>query len=212
MSAITNRTQTTKAVRESWHLEDYPRQAIETSRDLWDSFDVKLHPKLVEVKKMIQLWYNVYPETGGGIILAGDCGCGKTHLLRAIAQLYGLGAKYCNECDLIASIQDTYNDKGSELSLFKEAGRAELLIYDDLGAYRATDKNIEWLQGIYYNLFNTRCSCWKPFMIATNLNDADGSLEARLGKRVYSRIAGALANSQFYVDMFGVPDYRLKEF
>ena len=113
---------------------------------------------------------------------------------------------------MIGAIQDTYSDNGSELKLFKRIEQVELLIYDDLGAYRATDKNIEGLQGIYYNLFNTRCENGRPFMITTNLNDSDGSLEARLGKRVYSRVAGALENSQFYVDMFGVPDYRLKDF
>ena len=144
--------------------------------------------------------------------MAGGCGCGKTHLAKAIAQLYGPSARYWNEVDLIGAIQDTYNNDGSELKLFKQIGQFELLIYDDLGAYRATEKNIEWLQGIYYNLFNTRCENKQPFMITTNLSDADGSLEARLGKRVYSRVAGALANSQFYVDMFGVPDYRLRNF
>ena len=180
--------------------------------DLWDSFDVKSHPKLGIAVETIKLWYSAFPGSGG-IILAGNCGCGKTHLVKAIAQLYSLNAQYWNEVNLIGAIQETYNENGSELKLFKQIEQVELLIYDDLGAYRATEKNIEWLQGIYYNLFNARCEKKKPFMIATNLNDLDGSLGARLGKRVYSRVAGALlAKSQFYVDMFDVPDYRLKDF
>ena len=207
-----SRTQTTKAVRESWQAEDYPREIIITSRDLWDNFNVEISSKLAIAVEIVSHWYSVFLGEGGGIILAGDCGCGKTHLLRAIAQLYSLNAQYWNEVDLIGAIQETYNANGSEFRLFKQIDRFELLIYDDLGAYRATDKNIEWLQGIYYNLFNARCENRRPFMIATNLNDADGSLEGRLGKRVYSRVAGALASSQFYVDMFGVPDYRLKDF
>ena len=206
-----NRTQTTKAARESWRLKDYPREIIETSRDLWDSFDAEIHPKLGNAVKIFQLWYSAFPVSGG-IIFAGNCGCGKTHLAKAIAQLYGLNAKYWNEAELIGTIQDTYSGNGSEFKLFHRIDQAELLIYDDLGAYRATEKNIEWLQGIYYNLFNARCENKRPFMITTNLNDFDGSLEARLGTRVYSRVAGALEKSQFYVDMFGVPDYRLKDF
>ena len=93
--------------------------------------------------------------------------------------------------------------------------RARILVYDDLGTYET--KNLDWVQGIYYNLFDGRKEAGAGLLITTNLpletlqNGAFNSpLEDRMGKRVFSRVMGQVERLTNYVDLFGVPDYRTR--
>jgi hypothetical protein len=49
-------------------------------------------------------------------------------------------------------------------------------------------------------------------MITTNYSDGDGGLGELVGARLYSRLCGAVRDKRFYVDMFEVPDYRMRGF
>lgn len=197
--------------------------SIKSSRRLWESFNSDRHPALQKAVKVIKRWYKERIEQGGAIILAGNCGSGKSHLANAIYEIYGFGAVMWNEIELVKAIQSGYGGGGrSEESIYTHCRRAKLLVYDDLGAY--TTQNLEWMQGIYYSLFNARQEAGLATFITTNIPLAQSEtkynaenkpvvltwspLEERLGLRCYSRVMGAVDDLQYYVDLFDVPDYR----
>lgn len=152
---------------------------------------------------------------GGALILNGGYGCGKTHLARAIAQMYGFYAVFVEEENLFCSIKDSYDSHSeSEYRILGRLERAKLLVFDDLGAYNTN--NMPWVQNIYRGVFNDRVQCGLPFIITTNLsfkaNGGPSEFEERVGGRNYSRIMGAVGSAEYYINLFGVPDYRLKGF
>lgn len=192
------------------------RQVVEGCRRRWESFDSDRHPDLVKAIKAIKKWYNQRLALGGALIIAGGFGCGKTHLAQALADLYGWKAVFFEETKLFKSIQESYGGYGeSEASLIKRAWRSPLLIFDDLGSYK-TDR-LDWVQNIYRQLFDRRFEEGKAYLITTNLSlkagpDGRSEIEQRVGGRNFTRIMGAVEHSEFYVNLFNVPDYRLRNF
>lgn len=193
-----------------------PKHIITGNLDKWRSFDWQHHPDLLAAKRVIVDWSKGEATEGGGLILVGNCGCGKSHIARAIAEARGPLARYVNEIELVKSIQATYSDGNgkSEESILFRLQQSELLIFDDLGAYET--KNLEWIQGIYYALFNDRKERGRAMLITTNLplfDHTGGSpLEDRVGARTFSRILGQVGGRQNFIDLFRVPDYRVKDF
>jgi len=190
-----------------------PAHVIDGSRAMWDSFNSDRHPKLQEAVRIIKKWYNQRLDVGGALIIAGGYGCGKSHLAKAVADLYGWQAVFYEETKLFKAIQQGYGGHGdSEHTIFMKARRAPLLIYDDLGSYE-TD-NDAWIQNIYRQLFDRRFEEGKGFLITTNLalKGTPSEFEERVGGRNFTRILGAVEHPEYYVNLFGVPDYRLRHF
>jgi DNA replication protein DnaC len=186
---------------------------LETSRELWDSFNSDRHPKLQQAVKVIKKWYNERIDKGGALVLAGGYGCGKSHLAKAIHQMMGPLSTLWYEPDLFGTIQDTYNNNGeSEYQLIKQIRRHKLLVIDDLGSYEVKPESERWVRGIYQKLIDSRHEEGKGLLITTNLDDTKGELEERLGERCYDRLVGALEVGEFYVSLFGVPSYRRRNF
>jgi DNA replication protein DnaC len=181
----------------------------------WESFDWDRHPKLRPAKRVIVDWYNALPDSGA-LVLAGDVGCGKTHLADAIADLYGrwrIG--YYGEVELVKLIQETYSDKSrSEGKIFRDLFRHSLLILDDLGTYR-TD-NASFLSNVYNRIFNEYLTVLnKPILITTNLPMfGEGGLSERIGARSFSRLCDGLGNvkQERYINMFGIADFRVERY
>jgi len=189
----------------------------------WESFSWDRHPKLRSAKKVIVDWYNGLPDSGA-LVLAGDVGCGKTHLAGAIADLYGRWRiSYYEEIELVKKIQATYDGKGSsEESIIRALFRSDLFILDDLGTYET--KNMAWLSNLYSMIFNDYLTVKaKPILITTNLPMIDaqddgklavGSLAERIGTRSFSRLCAGLRDIELgrYVDLFGIADFRIEGF
>lgn len=181
----------------------------------WEAFNWDRHPKLRPSKRVIVDWYNGLPDSGA-LVLAGDVGCGKTHLAEAVADLYGRWRlSFYEEITLIKHIQDTYGDKGkSEEKIFVDLFRPSLLILDDLGTY-ATD-NASFLSNVYNRLFNEYLTAMgKPMLITTNLRMfGEAGMEKRIGIRSFSRLCDALGKSKDgrYVDLFGISDFRAERY
>jgi DNA replication protein DnaC len=196
---------------------------LESNLAKWEAFDWDRHPKLRSAKRVIVDWYNGLPGSGA-LVLAGEVGCGKTHLADAIADLYGRWRiSYYEEIQLVKKIQASYGDKGqSEDGVIAQVFRPELFILDDLGTYRTNNAN--WLLNLYNRIFNdylTRMA--KPLLITTNLpmieagedgKAADGSITDRIGTRSFSRLCDGLGDVTLgrYVDLFGITDYRIQRF
>lgn len=178
-------------------------------------FDWDRHPKLRPAKWVIVDWYNKLPDAGA-LVLAGDVGCGKTHLAEAIADLYGRWRlSFYEEIALIKHIQETYSDQSkSEEKIFKDLFRPTLLVLDDLGTYR-TD-NASFLSNVYNRIFNEYLTVLgKPILITTNLPIfGKKGMENRIGVRSFSRLCDALGklSEGRYIDLFGITDYRIESY
>ena len=125
-----------------------PKETVSGNRARWESFDSDRHPALVVAVRTIKQWYNQRQPSGGALIIAGGFGCGKTHLARAITDLFGWTAVFYEETKLFKAIQEGYSGFGdSEATYIKRARRSPLLVFDDLGSYE-TDR-LAWAQNIY---------------------------------------------------------------
>lgn len=185
---------------------------ISGNLELWESFNWDRHPKLRAAKRIIVDWYNGLPDSGA-LVLSGDVGCGKTHIADAIANLYGRWqVSSWGEISLTSAIQATYdkNSNASEDSIWRELGRAKLIILDDLGTYNTANDN--WISNIYGRLFNDYVTIrGKPILITTNLRFfGEGGLETRLGPRSFSRLCDALGDKRRFIDWSGLDDYRIE--
>jgi hypothetical protein len=195
--------------------------SVGSNLEKWEAFDWSRHPKLRAAKPVIVDWYNDLPGSGA-LVLAGDVGCGKTHLADAMADLYGRWRlSFYEEIELIKHIQDTYGSKdASEEKIFRDLFRPDLLILDDLGTYETG--NMAFLSNVYNRIFNQFVTVnKKPILITTNLpmflydgegNVIPGGMSARIGARSFSRLCDALGKREEgrYIDLFGVSDCRVE--
>jgi DNA replication protein DnaC len=160
-------------------------------------------------------WYNGLPDSGA-LVLAGDVGCGKTHLADAIADLYGRWRiAYYGEVELIKEIQATYSEANtSEEAIMRGILRKDLIILDDLGTYRTS--NTAFLDNIYSRIFNDYLTVkGSPVLVTTNIQMfGDGGMADRIGARSFSRLCAALGELEQgrYVDLFGIADRRVEGF
>jgi DNA replication protein DnaC len=119
------------------------------------------------------------------LILVGPSGSGKTHL--ALAIYHALEEEYTTLFYpvplLLARLNESYDREGeSELALFETLGEADLLILDDLGVERKSEKNLERI----HTIVDTRYLLRKPLVITTNLSPE--GLEKIYGERVLDRL------------------------
>ena len=175
--------------------------------DAWLGFDAYC-AKLAKAKKRVAQWYNDEFDQGRALVLAGDCGSGKTHLARAVLHFCPTHMTLMiAEPDMLANIKATYSGNGSEGLVIGNYRRAQCLIIDDLGTAHVKRDSQTWLEDIYWRIFDRRSELKLPMLITTNLPWAE--LEKRLGKRATSRLQGMMTRDRdSYVDMFGVDDYR----
>lgn len=211
------------ALLADWRNGPSPRHIIRTSKESWLTFDFERHPDLLTARGIIARWYNDHLPRGAALILAGNTGCGKSRLAQALREMYGpMKVCYLNELELINDIQAGYGGKGGktleEISMM--SWHADWLVLDDFGAYPT--ENLPWIQGIYYTLFDRKYENRKGILLTTNLHltvfnpsgDLYSPLGDRLGPRCSSRIMGQLTgitgDLSYYIDLFNVPDYRIK--
>jgi DNA replication protein DnaC len=135
-----------------------------------------------------------YPAVDRGILLAGPCGVGKTHLAAAILRgLIGKGVRclFYEVGALLKQIQDSYQDgaPNSEMKVLAPVYRAEALVLDELGALKPT----EWVRDTTAQIINARYNSGRLTIFTTNYTDArraqtDETLEDRIGTRSRSRL------------------------
>lgn len=137
---------------------------------------------------------NEYPAVDRGLLLAGNCGVGKTHL--AVSVLRGLVEKgipclFYEFGALLKEIQASYNpvSQTSELQVLAPVYETEVLVLDELGASKPTD----WVRDTMMQIINTRYNNRKLTIFTTNYVDtrrqsSEETLEARIGVRLRSRL------------------------
>jgi DNA replication protein DnaC len=122
-------------------------------------------------------------DEGRGLILTGDVGTGKTHLLAACAHEIVRAFKSCRFVsvgDLFAEIKKSFG-RGREEFDVSELQSADFLLLDDVGASRGT----EWELSILHELLRYRYDETLPTLLTTNVSD----LEHAVGTRIADRFA-----------------------
>lgn len=153
----------------------------------------------------------------GGLVLAGNTGCGKTHL--AVAALremikadiiketkldrYGdflPGAEMITVPDLLLKIRSSFkeNSEATEEQIINHFSKIPVLILDDLGSEKTTEYAISTL----YIIIDRRDREGLSTIITTNLTL--GEIEKKLDARIASRLSGMKTIK------INMPDYRKK--
>lgn len=151
-----------------------------------------------------------------GLVLAGHPGAGKSHLARVAAGHVNdpLRAVLIDEAQLVADLHAAYDGNGTEAAIIGKLKRIPMLIIDDVGTAHVKPDSAGWLHSIYWRVLDKRAERRMPLMLTTNLKTPD--LAARLGARGFSRLIGLMkgddgeVDKSNLIDMFDVPDYRLR--
>ena len=143
-------------------------------------------------------------DRGLGLLFTGDNGVGKTHLAVAVLQdlalRKGAHGQFWDFHELIREIKNSYNaeTKTTELQVLEPVIEADLLVLDDLGAWRMTD----WMNDTLFYILNSRYMAQRASIITTNFQDVDAKtassrendfrrkeyLVDRIGLRLRSRL------------------------
>ena len=129
-----------------------------------------------------------------GLLLHGDPGTGKTHLLCAAFMSLldgGMEGRFMVPADWLTRIRSSFGrhaDTGEETEedVLSEYGEVPLLAIDDLGAGR--EEASQWEAEKIYQLINRRYTDGRGITLVTTNLEFPQELEARVGKRVVSRL------------------------
>jgi DNA replication protein DnaC len=114
-------------------------------------------------------------DEGLGLLLSGSNGVGKTHLavavLRELVAGKGVRGRFWDFHELIREIKSSYDPetKTSELQVLEPVVEMDVLLLDDLGAWKMTD----WMNDTLFYILNSRYLAKRATIITTNYQDAD---------------------------------------
>jgi len=151
---------------------------------------------LIRLVDIANNFINNYPA-GKGIILHGETGRGKTHLLSAISteifkRYPASDIYYIDWNDMVREMKSgeshTFRDFQVINNTIDRMSKADLLIIDELGASSPS----QWVRDNIYYIINHRYNRQKITLFATNYFDEsiDGrpTLKEKVGDRIRSRI------------------------
>ena len=164
-------------------------------------------PSLSSALEKAMTFCSGYPhladDEGLGLLFCGDNGVGKTHLavavLRELVSARGAHGQFWDFHELIREIKSSYDPetKTTELQVLEPVIEMDVLLLDDLGAWKMTD----WMNDTLFYLLNSRYMAKRPTIITTNFQDADRAavlaadplrrrefLVERIGQRLRSRL------------------------
>lgn len=184
------------------------------------------------VLRSVMRWLENFKNEGGvGLLLSGPVGVGKTFLLAAITKTLakrGIVVRFADFNELLSVIKAGYSEKKSEESVLQPLLDADVLVIDELGKGRNTEWEQEKLDQLIMRRYNSNrvvvastnyllredseqnrifnVDLENPTDFGNSFNpDVFGSLESRIGKRIFSR----LNECSLMIEMKG-EDYRKK--
>jgi len=156
-----------------------------------DAFEARTGTEnaLRAVREYITCWPRQM-STGEGLMLIGPPGNGKSHLVAAAyhaLRARGFVPVLVVVPDLWTRMDATYRlgSREHEADIYAALIDCDLLILDDLGADKPTDKRRERL----YTIVNARLLRNRPIIATSNVTDMD-ELEWRISKRTVDRLMG----------------------
>jgi DNA replication protein DnaC len=162
----------------------------------------------------LQKWSAAFtPANGNGILLGGSVGVGKTYLLVALAKSLaarGYSVQFADFFQLLSELKAGYSDGKADPAMMAPLMSCDVLIIDELGKGR----NTEWERTVADTLIQGRYNQRRPVVASTNYSlsgdpapasfnvdlerttssrsefspELFGSLESRVGSRVFSRL------------------------
>jgi DNA replication protein DnaC len=156
------------------------------------------------------------PDDGLGLLFTGDNGVGKTHLavavMRDLWEKKGVRGQFWDFHELIREIRHSYNEetRTTEMQVLAPVVEADILLLDDLGAWKMTD----WMLDTLFFILNSRYMAKRATLITTNFPDiqqeraaTDGPHNLRrgesLGERVGPRVRSRLLEMCLLIKMHG---------
>jgi len=171
------------------NFDMYPSRGGPRNDSLWTAFNI------------VQRYLADFPLVEGkGLLLTGDTGVGKTHLI--VALLKGLIEKgadglFLDYQELLKRIQSSYDSKAltAEHEVMRPVMETQVIVIDDLGANRIS----EWVEDTINYLLNHRYNEKQVTLLTANLAEermgggpgarfTRQTFEERLGPRVTSRL------------------------
>jgi len=184
------------------NLRGYSRVPERRWRDTFLTFNLKRAPAMGEAVMAADLFAS--RNSVPWLVLAGNIGCGKTHLCYAVANRMtaeGVVVRFWNVAYLLDVIRSTYDqgkaDSNPRESVEDMVYTPTVLILDDLGAEKPSD----WVAEKLFEVIDRRYSEGKGLMVTTN-----ESL-AKLSPRVQSRFKD---KEMCRIVVTDSPDYRTK--
>lgn len=151
-------------------------------------------------------------RNSGSIVISGPVGAGKTFLLASVAREIaekGYSVRFVDFFQLLAQIKAAYSRKESDEDILKPLIDVDVLFIDELGKGRNTEFELTIIDQLIMGRYNQE----KPTIATTNYllkqtvktqnidliqnsqessqsfsPDVFGSLESRIGTRIYSRL------------------------
>jgi DNA replication protein DnaC len=165
------------------------------------------NPSLSAALEKAMAFCSGYPHLGAdeglGLLFSGDNGVGKTHLavavLRELVASRGARGQFWDFHELIREIKSSYDPetRTTELMVLEPVVEADVLLLDDLGAWKMT----EWMNDTLFYILNSRYMAKRPTLITTNYQDVTREeaiaadplrrrefLVERIGQRLRSRL------------------------
>ena len=170
--------------------------------------------QLRAAKTKLRDWYLSSKGGGGGLLIAGHFGAGKSHLLKAVSRAFqrqGIKALFYDEYQILERLKERSDE------LVRRCRRAEILVLDDLG--RADfDQYTTWkqhdLQAFYFRVLEGRAGQGLSTLFSSNRKAAE--LEKRVGEavmdRIYDIISDPKQQAANWISLWDVPSHRRRFF
>ena len=162
----------------------------------FDAVTRSLETALAQVMQYASRYPFLGSEEGLGLLLTGDPGLGKTHLavsvLREIVSMKCVRGQFWDFQQLIREIKSSYDPetKTTEMQVLAPVIDTDVLVLDDLGAWRITD----WMNDTLFQIINSRYLARRPTILTTNFRDVPPQHAAQ---------ADQLQRKEFLVDRVG---------
>jgi DNA replication protein DnaC len=171
----------------------------------FESFDIKWNPRAVRALHFSRAWAEAFrpTEENRGLVLCGDVGRGKTHLmvavLRQLVMRHGVEVRFVEFSHLLSELKAGFDEGIGESTTLGPLVSVPVLAIDELGRGRGTD----WERTIIDAIVSKRYNALRTLLATTNFSPkgAIGQIETnlalpspvatlgdRLGDRVFSRL------------------------
>jgi DNA replication protein DnaC len=195
---------------------------FEHSKHSLDNFLLPAEPlvrkRLSAVRELVVHWTCDFPRASPpGLLFVGAPRSGKTHLavaaLRSVIVARIVAGEFCDYRNLLDQMRrkSEIDCPSSAREAYDRAVQSDVLLLDDLGAYRAS----EWVHDTLSAIINQRYNSMKPLIATTSYSDPDipGSGDSKYGIPRLADQIGSHARSRLFgmCSVISMPTWPIEE-